>query len=197
MNRLFKVGFILLFPMIFSEFASAQHVRVRRNHRSTVVVARRPVHKVVLRRTPVRYVGMPRWGTTVSVLPVTHVTVNFRNNNYFYDRGVYYTKRNNSYAVVRPVRGVRVNILPVGYRQVILGPRNYYYYYGTFYTKAANEENYVVINPPSGAVVDALPEGYEVKVVDGNEYYYLDGVYYAEVDAPEFDDKIGFQVVEF
>jgi uncharacterized protein YxjI len=52
------------------------------------------------------------------------------------------------------------------------------------------------VNPPTGAIVDALPEGYEIKTTDGNEYYYLDGVYYAEVDAPEFEDKIGYQVVE-
>jgi hypothetical protein len=97
--------------------------------------------------------------------------------------------------VVRPARGLRIRTLPMGYRPITIGPRNYYYYYGTYYVKSAND--YVVVNPPVGAVIDALPNGYEVKSVDGNEYYYLDGVYYAEVDANEFQDGVGYQVVEF
>ncbi len=28
------------------------------------------------------------------------------------------------------------------------------------------------------------------------EYYELDGIYYAEVDAPEFEDGVGYEVVK-
>ena len=76
----------------------------------------------------------------------------------------------------------------------MLGPRTYYYYYGTFYCQRGNE--YEVIDAPEHAVVDALPDGYEVVEKNGVEYYFLDGVYYAEVDAPEFEDGIGYEVVK-
>jgi hypothetical protein len=61
--------------------------------------------------------------------------------------------------------------------------------------KAPEVEEYSVVEAPEGAVVDALPEGYEVEIIDGKEYYVLDDVYYAEVEADEFDDKIGYEVV--
>ncbi|TXK45700.1 hypothetical protein FVR03_12185 [Pontibacter qinzhouensis] len=172
---------------------------VAANHRAPkkVVVVRRPVRKVVVRKAHTRYLGMPRWGATVTALPASYITISFGDSQFFYHNGVYYSRRNGVYVVTRPVRGVRVQVLPVGFRAVPIGPRTYYYYYGTYYLKAAKTDEYIVVNAPEGAVVDALPEGYEIKVVDGNEYYFLDGVYYAEVDAPEFDDKIGYQVVTF
>jgi hypothetical protein len=192
--RIIATAGLFCIAMLLMDTAQAQ-VRVKRTH-TKVVVVRRPVHKVTVRRAHIRYVGMPRWGTSVTVLPQSHVTISFGVNRYYYTNGIYYAPRNKSYVVVRPVRGVRVTVLPVGYRTIVVGPRNYYYYYGTYYVKAAQTNNYIVVNPPTGAIVDALPEGYDIKTIDGNEYYYLDGVYYAEVDAPEFEDKIGYQVVE-
>ena len=52
-----------------------------------------------------------------------------------------------------------------------------------------------VVDGPEGAFVDALPDGYEIKTVGNNEYYFLDGIYDAEVDAPEFADGVGYDVV--
>lgn len=184
---------LLLVSLVMMETAEAQVRVVKRPRYREVVVVRRPAHKVVVRRTHIHYAGMPRWGTSVTVLPQVHISLSFGANRYFYNNGVYYAPRNNAYVVVRPVRGIRITVLPVGYRTIVVGTRNYYYYYGTYYVKAAQTKDYVVVNAPTGAVVDGLPEGYEVKTVDGNEYYYLDGVYYAEVDAPEFEDKIGYQ----
>lgn len=96
---------------------------------------------------------------------------------------------------MRPARGLRVTVLPTGYRTVLVGSRTYYYYYGTYYSQTPSSTEYETIDPPTGAVVDSLPYGYEVKSIGGNEYYVLDGVYYSEVDAPEFEDGIGYEIV--
>jgi hypothetical protein len=191
-------GLVLTMSLFITENADAQRrdrVRARR-HGRVVVVTRRPVHRVVVRRAHVRYVGMPRWGTVVTVAPAGAVIIQHGPNPYYFDRGVYYVNRGPGFAVVRPVPGVRIRVLPVGYRTVVVGPRNYYYYYGTFYVKSNSSDEYIVADAPEGAVVDALPEGYEVKTVGDSEYYVLDGVEYAEVDAPEFDDGVGYQVVK-
>jgi hypothetical protein len=201
MNRIKIMGLAgLVFAMTFliTENAEAQRrerVRARR-HGRVVVVTHRPARRVVVRRAHVRYVGMPRWGTVVNVAPAAAVVIHHGPAPYYFDRGVYYVNRGPGFAVVRPVPGVRIRVLPVGYRTVVVGPRNYYYYYGTFYVKADKADEYVVADAPEGAVVDALPEGYEVKTVGDTEYYVLDGVTYAEVDAPEFEDGVGYQVVK-
>ncbi len=167
----------------------------RRRGNNRVVVVKRPNHRVVVRKAHVRYGALPRWGATFAVRPSNAVLIGNRGNGYYHSNGIFYRQQNNNYIVVRPARGIRLRVLPIGFRTIKIGPRNYYYYYGTYYAKTPTE--YVVVNAPTGAVVDALPDGYEVKTVDGNEYYFLDGVYYAEVDADEFDDKIGYEVVEF
>lgn len=199
MNKLRFILFSLLLTCglgLISEQAEAQRKKAAvRTRRGTVVVVRRPQRAVVVRKAHVRYAGMPRWGAAVRVVPTGAVVVKHRRTPYYFHNGVYYTRRGADYVVVRPVRGIRVRVLPVGYRTVVVGPATYFYYYGTFYAKAPKAEEYDVIDAPEGAVVDALPEGYEVETIDGKEYYVLDDVYYAEVDAPEFDDKIGYEVV--
>jgi len=200
MSKLKFILFSLLLTAglgMISEQAEAQRKRtVVRTRRGTTVVVRRPHQRtVVVRRAHVRYAGMPRYGATVRVVPTGATVIKYRRTPYYFHNGIYYSRRGADYVVVRPVRGVRVRVLPVGYRTVVVGPASYYYYYGTFYTKAPQAEEYEVTEAPEGAVVDALPEGYEVETIDGNEYYVLDGVYYAEVDAPEFDDNVGYEVV--
>jgi len=192
-------GLALAMSLFITEHADAQRrerARARRHGGHVVVVTRRPVHRVVVRRAHVHYVGMPRWGTVVTAAPAGAVIIHHGPNPYYFDRGVYYVSRGPGFAVVRPVPGVRIRVLPVGYRTIVVGPRPYYYYYGTFYVKSSKSDEYIVADAPEGAVVDALPEGYEVKTVGDNEYYALDGVTYAEVDAPEFKDGVGYQVVK-
>jgi hypothetical protein len=199
MNKLkFIIGSLLITLALgmITEQAEAQRRRtVVKTRRGTAVVVRRPHRTVVVRKAHVRYVGMPRWGTTVRVVPTGAVVVKHRRAPYYFYNGIYYSQRGADYVVVRPAAGLRIRVLPVGYRTVLVGPARYYYYYGTFYTQTSQADEYTVVDAPEGAVVDALPEGYEVETIDGNEYYVLDGVYYAEVDAPEFDDKIGYEVV--
>jgi hypothetical protein len=190
-KHLALVFFLTITSISLSNIAQAQ----RRVGRGRVVIVQRPYHRVVVRNAHYRYNTLPRWGVSVNVRPANAVFISGRGHNYYHNNGIYYTQRNNNYIVVRPARGLRIRTLPIGYRPIVIGPRNYYYYYGTYYVKSAND--YVVVNPPLGALIDALPNGYEVKSVDGNEYYYLDGVYYAEVDATEFQDGVGYQVVDF
>lgn len=182
---------IVLLVTSIHHVAEAQR---RRGNTKRVVVVHRPHRTVVVRKAHVRYAGLPRWGAAVTTLPSAAVAIRGRHPYYFHN-GIFYSRRNADYIVVRPSRGIRVRLLPVGYRTVVVGPRNYYYYYGTFYVKSSGDE-YIVADAPEGAVVDALPDGYEIRTIDGNEYYELDGVYYAEVDASEFDDGIGYEVVK-
>lgn len=199
MNKLKFIIFLLLLTVglgLISEQAEAQRrKRVVRTRRGTTVVVRRPQNKVVVRRAHVRYAGLPRWGTAVRVVPTGATVITYKRTPYYFSNGVYYSKRGADYVVVRPVRGIRLRVLPVGYRTIIVGPATYYYYYGTFYQKTDNAEEYGVVDAPEGAVVDALPEGYTIETIDDKEYYVLNDVYYAEVEAPEFDDKIGYEVV--
>lgn len=194
MKILFRLVFTLCLFALFTDAVNAQ--RGQRIMRRKVVKAPNvrvvTVRTHVSRKAHVRYAALPRWGAAVTVVPAGAVVI----NSYHFHNGIFYSKRNNGFVVVRPVRGVRIRILPVGYRTIILGPRTYYYYYGTFYTKVVNAEEYEVVNAPEGAIVDALPDGYEVKTVNGNEYYVLDGVYYGEVDAADIDGGVGYKVVK-
>lgn len=199
MSKLKFTIFFLLLTIglgLISEQAEAQRrKKVVRTRRGTTVVVRRPQNRVVVRRAHIRYAGLPRWGAAVRVVPTGATVITYKRTPYYFSKGVYYTKRGADYVVVRPVRGVRLRVLPVGYRTVLVGSATYYYYYGTFYQKSTHVDEYDVVDAPEGAVVDALPEGYEIETIDGKEYYVLDDIYYAEVEAPEFDDKIGYEVV--
>ncbi len=175
--------------------AQTRH-RERHAKRHAVRVHHRARHRVVVRRAHVRYAHLPRWRASVAVVPAGAVIIKTKTNPYYFDRGVYYTPRNNAYVVVRPVVGVRIRVLPVGYRRIVVGPRNYYYYYGTFYAQVDKSDEYETVDAPEGAVVDALPDGYEIKTIDGTEYYVLDDVYYAEVETDEVEDGIGYEVVK-
>lgn len=197
-NRFFLISLvILLFVLSLAETAQAQRRKRDRAHKTRVVVVRRPHHAMVVRKAHVRYAGLPRWGTVVTAVPDGAVVIKSRKHPYYFHNGIFYARRTSGFVIARPMPGFRIRVLPVGYRTVVIGPRNYYYYYGTFYVKSGSApDEYVVADAPEGAVVDALPEGYEVKIVDGKEYYELEGVYYAEVDAPEFEDNIGYEVIK-
>lgn len=183
--------------VVLSMVSSIQTAEAQRRHRGRgkrVVIVHRPHRTIVVRKAHVRYAALPRWGSVVTAVPTGAVVVRARRSPFYFHQGIYYTKRDNGYVIVRPTRGVRVRVLPVGFRTIAVGTTNYYYYYGTFYTRASSSDDFVVTDAPEGAVVDALPDGYQVKTVNGKEYYELDGVYFAEVDAPEFEDGVGYEV---
>jgi hypothetical protein len=188
--RLFfiMIIFAALSPSGFAQRGRVTKVKVVNSPRGKVIKVRPHVN----RKAHVRYAALPRWGTTVTVVPAGAIVI----GTYHFHNGVYYTKRNNGFVVVHPGRGIRIRVLPVGYRTIIIGPKSYYYYYGTFYSKVVNAEEYEVVEAPDGAIVDALPDGYEVKTKDGNEYYVLDGIYYGEVDASDIEGGIGYKVIK-
>lgn len=193
-KRIFAASLVILLAVLsITEPAEAQ--RARRNGRKQVKVVR-VRHRVVVRRAHIRYAHLPRWRSSVVVLPAGATIITTRTNPYYFHQGIYYAQRNNAYVVMRPAAGLRIRVLPVGYRRVVVGPRNYYYYYGTFYSQVGTTEEYKTVDPPVGAVVDALPDGYEVKTVNGKEYYVLDDVYYEEIETDEVEDGIGYEVVK-
>ena len=181
---------------VISSIQTAEAQRKGRGRGKRVVVVHRPHRTVVVRKAHVRYAALPRWGAVVTTVPAGAVVVKSRRNPFHFHQGIYYARRNDGFVIVRPAAGVRVRILPVGYRTINVGPRSFYYYYGTFYTRASSSDDFVVTDPPEGAVVDALPDGYQIKTVEGKEYYEIDGVYFAEVDAPEFEDGVGYEVAK-
>jgi hypothetical protein len=176
--------------------SEAQRNRGKRAVKRDVRVTRTVHRKVVVRKAHVRYAHLPRWRSVVAVAPAGSVVIRTRKVAYHYHNGIFYTPASKGFVIVRPVRGVRVKVLPVGYRKIVVGPRPYFYYYGTFYAQVDNSDEYETVDAPEGAVVDALPVGYEVRNIDGTEYYVLDDVYYAEVESTEFDDGIGYEVVD-
>ncbi|MCA6074048.1 DUF6515 family protein [Fulvivirga sedimenti] len=204
MNKILISSLLICFFLTgtdeFVSTASAQTVAKRVERRVDRRVDRRfdrrverRVHRRVSRRAHVRYAGLPVYRSTVTVLPSGAVHVKVRGNAYHYHNGIYYHAHGKSFTVVRPVAGVRVRVLPA--RAIALSHMGirYHYYYGAFYVQKGDE--YEVVDAPAGAVVDALPEGYTVKVIDDVEYYELDGVTYREVDAEEFEDGVGFEVI--
>jgi hypothetical protein len=197
MNNIKIIGLVFfstLIVLLQTETAEAQRRRGR--DRVIVRINPRPSHRIVVRRAHIRYAGMPRWGSVVTVRPAGATILRSRRNNYYVNNGIYYSQHGVNYVIVRPSRGLRIGLLPVGYRTVLVGSSTYYYYYGTYYSSVPTTNGYETIDPPIGAVVDSLPDGYEVKTLAGIEYYVLDGTYYSEVDAPEFEDKLGYEVVE-
>jgi hypothetical protein len=188
---------ILLLALTFVVIASSVETSYaqRRRHRAVVRHDVRVRHKVVVRKAHVRYAHLPRWGAVVATAPVAAVVIKTHPNPYYFHDGVYYTPRQGVYKVVRPARGIRVSALPVGFRRIVVGPRHYFYYYGTFYNQINDTEQYETIDAPVGAVIDALPDGYDIKTIKGEEYYVLDDVIFAEVDAPEFEDGVGYEVI--
>ncbi len=177
-----------------SEVTKAQNVK--RHPRRHAVRVNRVHHRVVIRKAHFRYAHLPKWRTSVTVVPVGALVIKTKTTPYYFHQGVYYAPQNNNYVVVRPAVGVRIRVLPVGYKRIIVGPSPYYYYYGTFYKQIEKSKEYETVGAPIGAIVDALPDGYDVKIIDGTEYYVLDGVYYAEVETDEVEGGIGYEVAK-
>lgn len=95
--------------------------------------------------------------------------------------------------MVRPTRGVRVRTLPPTTLRIVIPSGTYYYYYGNFYVEQNSE--YEIVEPPLGAVVNAIPENYEVKEINRTEYYLWQDTYFLEVDAKEYEEGVGYEVV--
>ncbi|MDP4186017.1 MAG: DUF6515 family protein [Bacteroidota bacterium] len=197
MKQVVKILIVLLIgSMTIIPFGNAQNRG--RGHQGNAIVSNgmRTAHRNVNRNAHANYNTLPRWGAPISRKPSPTVKIRVGNSSLFYNKGIYYTRQHRNYVVERPVRGFRISVLPAGFRTILLGDLCFYYYFGTFYEWVPEYREYEVVAPPLGAIVDALPEGYEIRNINGYEYYYFDGTYYAEVNAPEFPDGVGYQVVQ-
>jgi hypothetical protein len=97
-------------------------------------------------------------GFFIGGLAATAIILSVEDQQYAYDRGVYYQRRNDGYVVVAPPIGAHINTLPDGYATVTLGDNSTFYYFaGTFYID--NGTDFEVVDAPAGAVVYNLPQG--------------------------------------
>jgi len=161
-------------------------------HRATLVLT---IHDTVDRKAQSLYQNLPKLGTVVTSLPARSTVVVRDSSRYYYKGGVYYLQGPKGFQVILPPVGCRIQGLPLGYRRVPVGENIYFYYFGTFYKQSANSDNYDIVKAPEGAIVDALPDGYKIQKIDNVEYYLLGDTYYAEIDAPDMNRNIGYEVV--
>lgn len=96
------------------------------NHRHVVVHTHRVANKIVVARTaPIRTI------TTVSAvgmksLPAGYVRFLHDDETFYYNEGVYYSKKPYGFVVVKPRTGFRVAALPSGYRIIRDGGATFY-----------------------------------------------------------------------
>jgi hypothetical protein len=130
--------------------------------------------KVITRRNNVRRAQY------VNTISRRSSVLNYRNNRYYYNNGLFYRPSNGRYLNCAAPVGLRVRTLaPNPYRFNYRG-RNVYYSNGTFYNPTIDNE-YEVIGAPIGARIDYLPEGYEIVELDTGIYFRVDDTYYKEV----------------
>ena len=106
-------------------------------------------------------------------------SIAYKNQQYYYNSGIYYRYYNNNYVRIAPPFGLRISILPAGYVNITMGNQMYYYYEGAYYT--GYPDNYVVVTPPMGAIVAALPVNYERVNVNGAIFYEYNRTLYQKV----------------
>ena len=132
------------------------------------------------------------WGFFVATMAATAVIVSIHNQQYYYDRGVYYVESSGGYTVIEAPVGATVTVIPENSQTVIINETtNNYYYGGTFYEKT--DEGYTVVPPTAGTVVESLPEGGEEIKIGDVTYVKVGEVYYQPI---EQDGKNMYEVVE-
>ncbi len=96
---------------------SAESLR-KSNHRHVVVHTHRAANKVVVSRAaPIRTVAIAS-AVSMKSLPVGYVRFLHGDEMFYYNEGVYYTKKPSGFVVVKPRAGFRVAALPSGYRTI-------------------------------------------------------------------------------
>jgi hypothetical protein len=78
--------------------------------------------------------------------------IHFRNNNYFFQRGIWYRPSGSRFTVVIPPIGITVPILPPFYTTLWVGNIPYYYANDVYYTWQASRNGYVVTKPPKDLI---------------------------------------------
>jgi len=93
----------------------------------------------------------PSPGYTSPSLPHGHRSVAWRNERYYFHRGVWYRPWHSGYVVVRPPVGIWVPLLPMYYTTLWVGSGFYYYANDVYYASAPG--GYLVVEPPTNPVI--------------------------------------------
>jgi hypothetical protein len=139
------------------------------------------------------YYWGPHWhplGFFLTALAADAIFINFNNQRYYYDDGVYYTPTNGGYSVVPAPVGAIVGALPPGYETPMVGNDTYFYFGGVFYVYTG--QGYQVVNAPAGAVITQLPVGAVEQQVNGETLLVYNNTYYAPISQ---DGQDAYEVV--
>jgi len=93
----------------------------------------------------------PRRGYIARELPRGYHRVPYRDRDYYFYDGIWYSSSGISFTVVAPPIGVVVPILPRFYTTILFGGLPYYYAYDTYYRWYPEQNGYLVVEPPAGA----------------------------------------------
>ncbi len=172
---------------------NAQHKHRHKKHKTVVHKKNKTVvvkkHKKVVVKT---YKTLPRWKSTIKVVPAKAIVATHNRIKYRIHNGIFYKPSGNSFVVITPPAGIRINTLPANRYRFVHKKRTYYYYYGAYYAPVSRG-GYKVIKAPVGAKVDTLPEGYEIVESGGSVYYKIDTVYYKAIAVT--DGNVMYEVV--
>ena len=99
----------------------------------------------------------PKLGYSVRTLPKKHYTSRFKNRDYFFNDGVWYTSYGTDFRVVIAPAGIRVARLPPSYSTVWHNRRAYYYANSTYYIWEPTYNSYVVVDQPESIQTSEPP----------------------------------------
>lgn len=105
-----------------------------------------PKHRV----KPGPRVYYPR-GYKVRTLPKKYSRIYVRTRPYYYSSGLFYSRSNGSYVVIRAPIGARIRTLPYGYVRFYIGGIPYFYVNYVYYSWLPDAGMYVVVDRPDGA----------------------------------------------
>lgn len=99
----------------------------------------------------------PKAGHSVRTLPKKHYTSRFKNRDYFFNDGIWYTSYGGGFRVVIAPSGIRVPRLPPVYSTIWHNHRAYYYANSTYYIWEPTYNSYVVVDQPESIQTSEPP----------------------------------------
>ena len=112
-------------------------------------------------------------------MAATAIVVTVNNQQYHYDKGVYYLPSDGKYTVVAAPVGATIETLPQGAQPVQVNETTYYYYGGAYYVQSGS--GYKVVPPTAGTVVESLPAGGEEVHLGDQVYVKVGETYYQPI----------------
>lgn len=135
-KMIFSIVIILVTAGLASPSAMARGMRGGASSNRSRVEMRGPGHgpRVSKPQPPIGgHVGPMHYGMRFTHRPVG-VAVDFRDVNFIYDNGVFYSRIRGGYEVVRPQIGMIVPSLPMGHTVIIKNGRKHFVHNGIMYS---------------------------------------------------------------